>query len=303
MLHKTTHRLGNLLTTDNGVVLIMIAVLFWAGNFVMGRIAVDYIPPVALAFYRWICAGLIALAVAWPNIKKDWPVIRVNWQWLTILGISGIGIYNTFVYIGVHSTTVLNTLILNASLPVVVAVMSWIFFREQLKGKQTFGLLMALAGVIYVIIKGQIATLLSITLNVGDFWVLSGVASYAIYTVFLRKRPQINGMSFIAVTFLIGAVFLFPFYVAEHMSGAMPVWQAPQTWGILLYVIIFPSLLSYICFNRGVAILGATRASTLLLTAPIWGAILALMFLGEQLTWVHLVGALLIFSGLVVGRR
>ncbi|MDA5193495.1 DMT family transporter [Govanella unica] len=296
-------RIRRVIETDNGTALVLVAVLCWVGNFVVARAAAGIVPPVTLAFVRWVVAGGLVSAFYWRQILVDWPLMRRHWGWLLVLGVSGIGIYNSFVYIGLQTTIVLNLLILNASLTLMVALISYLFFRERLRARQSFGILLSMAGVLWIVLGGDITSLLHLSFNDGDLWIISGVFSYAIYTVFLRKRPAIHPMSFIAVTFLIGAIFNLPFFVLEVNAGQNLDWSNPAALATIAYVVLFPSIVSYICFNRGVAILGATRASTIMLTSPIIGAVLAMLVLGERLTMAHLVGGVLVFSGILVSRK
>lgn len=303
MIERARHRIARLFQTENGTALVLAAVLCWVGNFLVARASAGLVPPVALAFFRWAIAGGLVAALYWRQIVGDWPEIWRNRGWMLLFGISGLGIYNTFVYVGLQSTIVLNLLILNASLTLMVALMSFLFFRERLGARQAAGLVLSMLGVVWIILRGDLASLARFHFNSGDLWIICGVASYAVYTVFLRKRPAIHPMSFIAVTFLIGALFNLPFLVLETLQGRQVPWHDPRALLSIGYVVIFASIIAYICFNRGVAILGGTRAATLMLSSPVIGAVLAMLILGERLTMAHVIGGALVFAGLVVGRR
>lgn len=296
-------RVRNMLQTDNGAVLVFVAVLCWVGNFLVARSTAGIVPPVALAFFRWLIAGAIVTAFYWRPLVRDWPVIWRNRGWVLLLGVAGIGIYNSFIYIGLQSTLVLNLLVLNASVTLMVALLSYVFFRERLSIGQMAGILLSTVGVLWIVLRGDPAALLDLQFHRGDVWILSGVLAYAVYMAFLRKSPKIHPMSLIAVTFMIGTLFNLPFVMLEMAEGRFVQWADPRALLSIAYVVIFPSIIAYICFNRGVAILGGTRASTIMLTSPVVGAVLAMLFLGERLTVVHLVGGFLVFSGILVSRR
>lgn len=296
-------RLTRISLNNNGTLLICIAVLFWAGNLIVGRLAVGVVPPVALAFYRWLIGGLIALVFAWPHLRRDWPHLLANWHWMLIYGAFGIAIYNTLVYVGLTTTTAINAFLINTTVAPMVAVASFVFFGERIGLRAVLGLVVALSGVVWIILRGDLAMLKTLALNPGDFLVLIGVATYAIYTVFLRKRPPIHGMTFITVTFLLGSLMLLPFFLWEWAAVGPVPWGRMDTWLSIGYLAIFPSLLSYLCFNRGVHLLGANRASALLLLTPLLGVVLAMVFLKEQLIPAHIVGAAMIFFGLFLGRK
>ncbi len=288
---------------ENGAALIFIALLFWAGNMVAGRATVGLVAPVTLACMRWSIAGVIALFLARRHLKRDWPAIRAGWRPLVLLSLTGISGYNTLVYLGLQSTTAINGFLINTTLASVVALMCFLLFRDRLGRRAALGLVVAMSGVVWVILGGDLTKLLSLTLNRGDLIVFAGVVCYALYTALLRKRPDIHPMTFIAVTFILGFLFLLPFWVLEAATGMTAVWDDPRTWSVIGYLAIFPSLVSFLCFNRGVALIGANRASALLLMMPLVGVVLSMIFLGEALILAHVVGGMLIFAGLYIGRR
>lgn len=288
---------------QNGTLLVLIALLFWAGNIVVGRATVGLVSPLSLASMRWLIAGAIALVLARRHLRRDWPAIRAGWPWLLLLSLTGITAYNTLVYIGLQSTTAINGFLINTTIASVVAVTGFLLFRDRMGWRAALGLLVAMLGVVWVILGGDLASLLALELNRGDLVIFTGVVSYALYMAWLRKRPPVHPMTFIAVTFLIGAVFLLPFWALETAAGAFTAWGDPRTWWVIGYLAVFPSLVSYLCFNRGVALIGPNRASALLLMTPLVGVVLAMIFLGEALVWAHVIGGILIFAGLFIGRR
>ncbi len=281
---------------NSPALLLMLAVLFWAGNFVTGRAIRDDIPPVTLAFYRWFFATIIAFFLARNHLKKDLPALLEKKWVLIILSITGITSFNTLVYIGLQSTVAINALLLQSVLPVSIVGFSFILFRDPVRLGQLLGILVSMLGVVFIAAQGDIEILKSLELNKGDVLVFAAMILYAVYSVLLRKRPNVHPMSFISATFLIGTIFLLPSYVFELQR------EVPQlnllTFSVFAYVAVFPSIVSYLCFNRGVELIGANRAGSFLHLMPVFGSIMAILFLGEQLFWFHLVGVMCIGLGI-----
>ncbi|MDH3580754.1 MAG: DMT family transporter, partial [Hyphomicrobiales bacterium] len=255
----------------NAYLLLSLTALFWAGNFVVGRGVHGHVPPIALAWCRWVLATLIVLPFAWPHLKRDWPAIRANWPVLALLGISGAGLFNTLSYSSLNYTTALNALVLQSSGPVLIMLTTFLLFGDRIRPVQGLGVAISLTGVLAMVARGDLAALASLQLNKGDIGLLLAMMTWAVYAAFLRKRPDIHWLSFVAVTFTVAILFNTPLFVAEHLSG----WQIQTTRQTLLavaYVSIFPGLLAYICFNRGVELIGANRAGVFMHLVPFFGA-------------------------------
>jgi len=281
--------------------LLMLAVLFWAGNFVMGRAVRDDIPPITLAFYRWFFATLIAFFLARKHIIKDLPQFKKNWLIVLLLSFTGIACFNTLVYIGLQSTVAVNALLLQSVMPVLIIFFSFILFREQIRTGQVFGILMSMVGVIFIVAQGDIEILSNLDMNRGDILVFTAIILYAIYSVFLRKRPKVHPMSFLAVTFFTGTILLLPLYLYE--AQVKPLNVTYISCAVFAYVAIFPSILSYLCFNRGVELIGANRAGAFIHLMPVFGSIMAILFLGEKIHWFHGVGILFIAVGIKTATK
>lgn len=298
---KTLRRLGGLLF-DQPYLLLSLTSLFWAGNVVLGRYIAGDIPPVTLAWVRWTGAGLLLLPFAWRHLKADWPVIRSHSAILTVLSFTGITLYNTMAYVGLQYTQALNALLLQSTVPMMIAVISFTLFRDRLTGRQMAGIAASLTGVLLIICRGDLTILLGIQLNKGDIWMLSALAIYALYTALLRLRPKMHWLSFVALTVIWGNILLTPAFIWEVAQGARPVWT-PATIAVFAYVIVFPSVLAYIFFNRGVDLIGANRSGPFFHLMPVFGSALAILFLGERPQWYHAAGYLLVISGILIATR
>jgi drug/metabolite transporter (DMT)-like permease len=183
-----------------------------------------------------------------------------------------------------------------------IVVFSFLLFREAVSARQMIGIALSLAGAAIIIGHGDPLALLRISLNRGDLWVIAAVASYAIYSALLRKRPVIHPLSFLATTFLAGALMLAPFYAWESWSGRLVSLDTP-TLTAIGYVAIFPSILAYLCFNRGVELVGANRAGLFVHLMPVFGSLMAVLFLGERLEPFHGAGILFILAGIAIATR
>ncbi|MCB0169039.1 MAG: DMT family transporter [Anaerolineae bacterium] len=287
---------------DTPVLLLVLATLFWSGNFVLGRAVRLDVPPVGLAFWRWFGGSLLLIGFAWPYLKRDRAIMVRHWKIITVLAILGVTTFNTLVYTGLQYTTALNALLMQSSMPVVIVLMSFLFFRERVTGVQAVGISLSLIGALAIVAQGSLAVLLGLSLNWGDVLIMVAVFSYAAYSSLLRRRPGLHPLSFLAVTFIVGTLFLTPFYLWETLSGRVMHFDTVTTLSVL-YVAIFPSILSYLFFNRGVELIGANQAGLFIHLMPIFGSLMAMVFLGERLHWFHGLGIVLIVSGIYLATR
>ena len=287
---------------DSPYILLTLAVFFWAGNFIVGRAVRADIPPIGLAFWRWFVASVLVAIMARRYLPADFSEIRRHWLVVLLLAIAGISSFNTLVYIGLQYTIAVNALLMQSLMPVLIVGLSFLLFRERIYAVQAIGVLTSLVGALTIIGRGSLEALLSLSVNRGDILVFLAVAGYAGYSIGLRKRPAVHPLSFVAVTFIVGDLLLLPLYVWESMGGRT-VHLDPPTFMAVSYVAIFPSIVSYLCFNRGVELVGANRAGMFIHLIPVFGSVMAIVFLGESLQWFHLAGILLIASGIYMATR
>lgn len=287
---------------NNAYVLMTLTCLFWAGNSVIGRAARDLVPPVGLAFWRWTLAFVLLIGFAWPHVKRDRAALLAAWPWVLALGILGVGGFNTLLYSGLQYTTALNALLMQSAQPPLILLMAFLLFRERTGPLQILGVLISLVGVLVIVARGDIDVLIHLQLNPGDAIILGAMLLWVLYSVLLRFRPQVHPLSFLAVTFGIAVLFILPFYIVELAAGRRIV-PAPASFATIAYVGIFPSLLAYAFFNRGVELIGPGRAGVFLNLMPVFGALLAILLLGERFTPAHAVGVGLIGAGLLLTRR
>lgn len=212
------------------------------------------------------------------------------------MGAIGVGSFNSLAYLGLNYTTAINALVVQSSGPVLIAIASFLIFRDQLTWRQFAGIAISMIGVLIVICRGDLSVLATLKLNKGDGFILTAITFWAFYTAFLRKRPNIHWLSYTAVTFCVGALVVTPFYIVEHLTYRQ-IQPTMTTFLAVAYVSIFPGLLAYIFFNRGVQLIGSTRAGVFLHLVPFFGTLLAIGLLGEELRLFHLTGFALILPG------
>jgi drug/metabolite transporter (DMT)-like permease len=287
---------------DRPRLLLTLVAIFWARNFVLGRGIVGEIPPVTLACLRWTLATLIFLPFAWPHLRRDAAAIRKNWLMLLFLGVIGAGCYNTLSYLGLVWAEALNGLVLSAAGPMFIALTAWGLVGDRLEPMQAVGLAAGFFGVLIIIAKGDLASLAAFRFNFGDILLIVGLITWSVYTAFLRKRPHISWQSFNISTYAVAAIANVPLALVEHRLGHIMKANA-ATIATIAYVAVFPSLLAYIFYNRGVELLGPTRTWLYMFLVPVFGSLLAVIFLGERLHLYHALGFAFIIGGVVVGSR
>jgi drug/metabolite transporter (DMT)-like permease len=288
--------------TNQPYLLLSITALCWAGNAIIGRLAAGHIPPVTLSFLRWSLAFLIILPFAWKHLERDWGAIRGKLGTMVVLSITGIGAFNTLQYWALEYTQALNTLLLQSAAPLIVAVWSLFLLGVRLTLAQAMGVMLSLTGVLVILLHGDVTALSAIQFNKGDLIFLVALVIFGLYSVLTLKRPPIHALSFVAFTFGCGAACLIPLLIWEVLSRPAMALDT-QNLLTLCYVAVFPSTVAYLCFNRGVQLIGANRAAPFFHVVPVFGAIMAIAFLGERPQAFHIIGFALVLMGVFVASR
>jgi drug/metabolite transporter (DMT)-like permease len=276
--------------------------LFWAGNIVLGRFVAGQIPPVTLSFIRWLGAYLIVLPFAWPHLTADWPAIRRQIGLMVVLSLTGVAVFNVVAYWSLQYTQALNALLIQSAGPLFVAIWSLLLLRIRLTWAQAFGILISMTGVFVILLRGDLSALSSIQFNKGDLAYVLALVVFGFYSALTTRRPSIHSLSFLAFTCGCGTMFIVPLLVLEIGSGAEMTWNT-TTLLTLVYVAIFPSMLAYLFFNRGVQLIGANRAAPFFHLIPVFGSAMAVVFLGERPQLFHLAGYALVLSGVFIAAR
>src|ERR1700736_320818 len=240
--------------------LLSLTALFWAGNIVLGRYVAGHVPPMTMSCVRWIGAFFMLLPFAWPHLKRDWPALRARLPLMLALSATGIAINNTLSYWALQYTQALNALLIQSSGPLFVALWSLVLFGVRLTGAQLAGIAISLAGVLTIILRGDLAALAGITFNKGDVMFAASLVSFGLYSALMPRRPVTHQLSLISFTTCCGALLLVPFSIWEFSTGVTLKLDSISM-ATLAYVIVFPSTLAYLFFNRGIALIGPNRAA------------------------------------------
>lgn len=279
--------------------MLALVMLLWSGNMIVGRAVRGDIPPFTLALLRWTGAALVALPFAWRPVLADRAVLRAGWKPLLILGLTGVAAFNALVYSGLRSTTATNGLLLLAAIPALVLLFNRLIFGLRASRAQLAGVILSTLGVLFIVLRGNIAAIMGLAVNAGDLLILCGVLCWAAYTSLLRLRPDCDPWSFLIVTFAIGIVVMAPLALTE--AGAIEAMRwSPKVIGAVAYVALLPSLVAYLLYNAAVKAIGAGRAGQTISLMPLFGSLLAALLLGEALHGYHLGGMAMILGGIGV---
>ncbi len=282
--------------------LVSLTYLLWALNIVVGRYAAGHVAPATLTFLRWAGAALIILPFAWPHLKRDWPSVRGNLGFLTFLAITGTCGFAILSYWGLRYTEALNGLLIQCTMPILVGFMSYVLIGERLTVRQMSGIAVSFAGVAVVLFRGNLDVLHSVSFNIGDLLCIGSAIVFATYSAMVKRRPAMHPISFFTVTSAIGAIVTLPLSLWEIATTGAPRFDLTTIW-IALFIATFPSIVAYICYNRGVELIGPNRTVALYPLIVLFGALIAIVFLGERPQLFHLAGAVLIVFGVLTATR
>jgi len=283
--------------------LLAAASLFWSGNWIAGRALRDAFDPVTLNFWRWAVATLVLAPFALPGLRGKWADVRRHAGILLALAFTGVALFQCLVYLGLRSTPAVNAVLLNSSFPMFMLLCSWVMERERASRRQVVGMLISLAGILIIVCRGDPSALFHLELNAGDAWILLAMPVWGIYSVLLKRRPpQLSDLELLFVISVIGVALLAP-GAAFFAVLAPPRWPSTAEMLGLVYMGIFASVLAYICWNRGVAAVGANVAGFTAHLLPAFGTILAIFFLGESFAAFHAAGIATILAGVLLATR
>ena len=284
--------------------LLILATILWGGNFVIGRAVAGAIPPVTFATIRWCVALLIFFPIAYPLLKKEWPKIKAHFGIVVILALTGVAGFTALVYKGLYFTTSINASLMNSSTPIIIYILSFLFLKERLNKFQVIGTAISLIGVLFIICNGSLDTLLHFQFNKGDLLVILAVVCWAFYSLLIRiYAGRLPGYSTFFVSIFIGIIILLPFMFAELATTSIVIDWSWQTIGAIIYVGIFASIVAFLSWNVGVVQFGPNRASIYLNFIPLFAAIFAVIFLGEQILATQVIGGIAVVIGVLVANK
>lgn len=299
--------MGDFMESDAGqrtaLILLFIVPAFFSTNMLMAKATADFIPPVALAFGRWLLAFVILLPLAGPGLWANRRILLKESFDLLILGALGMGVCGAFVYIAADTTTATNIGLIYAASPVMILVLAHFFLKERMNRQQLLGVLIALSGVLVIITKADFHVLLALDFVAGDVWIVAAALGWAAYSILLKSRPsQLDQLTRFAAISLGGVIVLAPFHIWEVMEGHVARYDL-VTLGSFAILAIIPSLGAYQAYGLIQRALGAGKTGLLLYLSPVYTAGLAALFLGEEIALYHIIGAVLVLPGLLISTK
>ena len=293
--------------------LLALANLFWSGNWIIARALRNDIDPLTLNTWRWLIAALALAPFALPGIIAQRALIRRSAGLIILLAFTGVVLFQLLVYVGLQSTTAVNGVLFNSAAPLFFILCSWVMLRERATSGQIAGMLISFAGIVIILSHGEIGHLRQISFNRGDAWVLLAMAVWGVYSVLLKRRDAaLGGALLLFLTSVAGVLLMLPLLLwqawhssgdAWHGAGVLLRLPAGIEIAAVLYVALAASVGAFMCWNRGVAVLGANAAGFTLHLLPAFGTLLAMLFLGERFYWFHAAGMAAILAGVVVASR
>ena len=293
-----------ILKDKKAYIFLIFATLFWSGNFIVGKTASLFeIPPFTLNFYRWVFAWLILAPFTIKEVIAKKNYILENIKLIAILGITSITIFNSIVYYSLNFTQVISGVLMISTIPVMIIVFCWLFKIEKANAYQILGVIFSLFGVIVIITKADLVILLNLNFNKGDLWMVVAMFSWAMYSALLRKKKfELSQLSLLQTIISVGVIFLLPAYLMEFALGYRASVHLPFVL-TLTYVVLFPGLASFIFWIKGISIIGSNRSGIFLHLMPIFSTILAILIFKEKFMIYHLIGALLIITGIILSSK
>lgn len=298
----------HLLKTDQrniiyAIALAVTATIIWSGNFIVAKGVNKAIPPVSLNFYRWLTASLILFPFAWKKCREEWPVVKANLHYLFWVALTGISLFNTFVYVGAHYTSAINlALIGTTSSPIISILLARIFLHERIGLLKLIGLLLCITGVLYLLAHGDFRNLWHLEFGTGDLWVLLAAFCFSVYNTLVKKKPaKLSPLSFLLIVFITGTLLMIPFFFYEINLTPSVQWDGRLV-GAVLYLGLGASVICFYIWNIAIGHLGAGRTALFGNLIPVFSSIEAALWLDEDFTVVHGISMVLVFAGIVIAN-
>ena len=293
-------------TSLKAAIFLCFASLFWSGNFVIGRFSSleNIVSPLSLAFYRWVIAFLILTPFCLQKAVKELPLLKKQPGMIFLIILTGPTLFNTLVYLGLTATTVINSLLIISTTPMLIILLNKLLYKSQTNIFQMIGIFISLIGVCYVIAKGSFQNIFDSEFYFGDLFILLAVTSWALYSIFLKKNETgVSGFSFLYLSFVFTVILLFPVYLYDIFIQDNFINIDQKTLLVIGYTGIFPSIISYMCWNTGVALIGPNKSGPFLHLMPIFGGILAFLVFRETLEIYHYAGILSVIIGIIIANK
>ncbi len=284
--------------------MLVLASIFWAGNFIVGKFAFfEDIPPFSLVFFRWLTVWFILLPFTYKEILNNKNNIFNNFSLLLLLGLTSVGLFNSFVYISLNYTQVINASLFNTAIPAAIILFCFLFKIENTNSYQLVGLIISVIGVFAIITRLDLNILLTLSFNIGDIWMICAVFCWGIYSAFLKKlKLKISLLSLVHILCSCGLIFLFPQFLYEYSQSDI-INVDKNFLYCLVYLALFPSIGSYYCWTGAVSIIGPNRAGIFLMLIPMFSAVMAIFFFKEEFQLYHFIGSIFVIIGLFLANK
>ena len=284
--------------------LLVLAALFWSGNFIVGKFATLFqIPPLSLNFFRWLAVWVILMPFTYKEISNHWPNIRKNWAVISLMGVMTISTFNSVVYFALNYTQVINAVLVLAAIPAATIIFSFLMNIEKTNTFQLLGLFLSIIGVTTIISNADFQKIISLNLNKGDLWMLVCVFTWAIYSTLLKKyKFKFSQFSLIQLMVSVGILFLIPQFFYEKSIG-LDINFNKAFFVILFYVVIFPAIAAYYCWQKAIDIIGPNRSSMFIQLMPLFSALMAIIIFNEKFQIYHFIGASFILIGIYLSNK
>ena len=285
-------------------IMLLCATLFWAGNFMVGKLAyLENIPPMSLVFFRWLLVWIILLPFTYKSVLKNKDIILNNLPLLFFLALTSVGLFNSFTYLSLVHTQVINASLFNTAIPAMIIFLCFLLKIEKTNKFQIFGLIISVLGILSIITKLDLIILFSLNFNKGDLIMIGGVITWGLYSSFLKKKKfNLPLLTLVHVLCTLGLIFILPQFLYELSQGLTVKFNINLGY-TLIYLALFPSIGSYYCWAGAVSIIGANRAGIFLSLIPFFSTIMAIIFFNEQFQFFHLIGSILIILGLFLSNK
>jgi drug/metabolite transporter (DMT)-like permease len=286
----------------NPILLLVVTTLIWAAHSIVGRLAVGLIGPMTLTCLRWAVALIPILIAARHSLRQDWPALRARWVYLAVMGAAGYTVFVALFYVAAHHTSALNLSIIQGAIPALVLIGARVFLGVRFGAWQALGALVTMLGVVVIAAQGDPAKLMALAFNSGDILMILASALYAGYTVGLRQRPHVSGVSMLAAMAVAAFLTSLPLMIWEVMSGGF-LWPGGGGLLVLAFVALGPAFIAQLTFMRGVELIGPGRAGVFVHLVPVFGAIPAVVILSEPFALYQVLALLLVVGGIAIAQR
>ena len=284
--------------------MLVLASIFWAGNFIVGKFAfLEDIPPFSLVFFRWLTVWFILLPFTYKEILNNKNSIFNSFPLLLLLGLTSVGLFNSFVYISLNYTQVINASLFNTAIPAAIILLCFLFKIENTNSYQLVGLIISVIGVLAIITRLDLDIVLNLNFNIGDIWMICAVICWGVYSAFLKKlKLKVSLLALVHILCSCGLIFLFPQFFYEYSQGDI-INVNNNFLYCLVYLALFPSIGSYYCWTGAVSIIGPNRAGIFLMLIPLFSAAMAIFFFKEEFQLYHFIGSIFVIIGLFLANK